>query len=67
MAVPIANDWKAIYDRMQQISAERSAPHLDCPRCKGAGWKVTAIGYRRNTYKVCDSCNNPGKRPRPTW
>ena len=25
MAEPIANDWKAIHDRMQQIRAEQSA------------------------------------------
>jgi hypothetical protein len=33
MAVPIADDWKAINDRMQQIQAERSPSFGICPRC----------------------------------
>jgi hypothetical protein len=38
MADPIANDWKAIHDRMQQIKSEESAALLPCPRCKDRGW-----------------------------
>ncbi len=32
MAEPIANDWKAIRDRMQQIKAEESAFPRPCPQ-----------------------------------
>jgi hypothetical protein len=38
MAEPIANDWKAIRDRMQQIKSEESASSRPCPRCKDRGW-----------------------------
>jgi len=51
MAEPIANDWKAIHDRMQQIRAEQSAfpmlptvqrPGLDAlllgPSASPSGW-----------------------------
>jgi hypothetical protein len=31
MAEPIANDWKAIHDRMQQIKSEESAALRPCP------------------------------------
>ena len=33
MPVPIADDWKAINDRKQQIEAERSAFSKPCRMC----------------------------------
>ena len=44
MAEPIANDWKAIRDRMQQIKSEESASSQPCPRCSGRGWISNYIG-----------------------
>src|SRR3978361_1981194 len=44
MAEPIANDWKAIRDRMQQIKSEESASSQPCPRCSGRGWISDYIG-----------------------
>jgi hypothetical protein len=35
MSEPIANDWKAIHDRMQQIQAERSPSVGPCRQCGG--------------------------------
>ena len=43
MAVPIADDWKAIHDRMQQIRAEQTAFSRPCRACNGAGWMA---GFR---------------------
>jgi hypothetical protein len=47
MAVPIANDWKAIHDRMQQIQAERSPPFGRCLRCNNLGWIPEPLDDRR--------------------
>src|SRR6195952_553490 len=44
MAEPIANDWKAIRDRMQQIKSEESASSQLCPQCSGRGWISNYIG-----------------------
>ena len=44
MAEPIANDWKAIRDRMQQIKAEELASFRPCLRCNGRGWISDYIG-----------------------
>jgi hypothetical protein len=46
MAEPIANDWKAIRDRMQQIRAERSTFSRPCPECNGLGWVPDFSGRR---------------------
>jgi hypothetical protein len=45
MAQPIADDWKAINDRMQQIQAERSAFSRPCQTCNGLGW-IPDLSYR---------------------
>ena len=65
MAEPIANDWKAIRDRMQQIKAEKQASQRPCPECKGRGW-IPAYG-RSGFYMacVCDICQNPKDLPSP--
>ena len=49
MAEPIANDWKAIRDRMQQIESEESASSQPCLRCNGRGWISNYIG--------CSACS----------
>jgi hypothetical protein len=64
MAEPIANDWKAINNRMQQIQAERR-----CPKCENRGWipkKTLALGMPLRLF-VCDFCRNPESRPPPPW
>jgi hypothetical protein len=63
MAEPIANDWKAINDRLQQIKAEQAGFYGPCPQCAGLGWmphfaaggQSRLIGYYR-----CSLCGNPG-------
>ncbi len=44
MPEPIANDWKAIRDRLQQIKSKESASSRPCPRCNGRGWIADYIG-----------------------
>jgi hypothetical protein len=64
MAEPIANDWKAIHDRMQQIKWEESASSQPCPRCNGCGWVPDYMGTgRANAVCVCDFCHNPKGLP----
>jgi hypothetical protein len=59
MAEPIANDWKAIHDRMQQIKAEESASHRPCPQCNDSGWMPDYMSARRGYMVcVCDVCHN---------
>jgi hypothetical protein len=65
MAVPIADDWKAIHDRMQQIRVEESGIQPPCSACKGIGWTSERFGDRRNVYRICAACQNPKGRPRP--
>jgi hypothetical protein len=67
MAEPIANDWKAIRDRMQQIKSEESASSRPCPRCKDRGWMPNYGGGGQRAYKVsiCDLCHNPNGLPPP--
>jgi hypothetical protein len=69
MAVPIANDWKAIHDRMQQIEAEQSAFSRPCPRCNGLGWIADYFSPRQHPqtvgYSTCDICHNPRDQPPP--
>ena len=77
MAEPIANDWKAIHDRMQQIAAERSASLRPCPQCNGQGWIPDFLSAQHATavrFGVCDQCYNPEKStsarppaPRQPW
>jgi hypothetical protein len=62
MAEPIANDWKAIRDRMQQIRAEQYASSRPCPRCNDCGWIPDFLdGHRSRAvgYAVCGRCGNP--------
>jgi hypothetical protein len=65
MAEPIANDWKAIRDRMQQIKSEESASQQPCSGCKGRGW-IPAYG-RLGSYTACvyNLCHNPRDLPSP--
>jgi hypothetical protein len=66
MGEPIANDWKAISDRMHQIQAERSPSPQICPRCGGLGWLPRYVaGQRAAAIVVCDFCRNPMDRPVP--
>ncbi len=66
MAEPIANDWKAIHDRMQQIKAEQyAASHLLCLRCNDRGWLTTYPRYQR-AHEICDVCRNSKNMPRPS-
>ena len=66
MAEPIANDWKAIHDRMQQIKSEESAVLWPCPRCKDRGWMPVYRGHQRTpSVTTCDLCHNPQSLPRP--
>jgi hypothetical protein len=62
MAVAIADDWKAINDRMQQIQAERSAFFKPCRMCNNLGWGPD-LRYdgRPNEARVapCYLCGNP--------
>ena len=68
MAEPIANDWKAIHDRMQQIKAEQSAFSRLCAECKGVGW-VPDFSHHRNSqavgYAICGRCYNVRDLPPP--
>ena len=62
MAVPIADDWKAINDRMQQIQAERFAVSRRCVMCSGLGWIPEFSNARRpREARVvpCIQCRNP--------
>ncbi len=60
MAEPIANDWKAIHNRMQQISRRKSAALWPCPRCKDRGWMPVYRGPQRaHSVTICDLCGNP--------
>jgi hypothetical protein len=62
MAELIANDWKAINDRMQQIQAERSPSFSLCRKCSGRGWIPSSFrGYYR--VDTCDLCQNPKDLP----
>jgi hypothetical protein len=63
MAEPIANDWKAINARMQQIKAEHSGAAQSCPKCHNNGW-IANFHYRAG-YRVCDRCENPKLLPKP--
>jgi hypothetical protein len=64
MAVPIANDWKAINDRMQQIQAERSPSVGRCRGCGDRGWIPNPFAISDREV-VCDLCYNPMDLPRP--
>jgi hypothetical protein len=70
MAEPIANDWKAIHDRMQQIKAEQSAFSRPCPQCNGLGW-IPDFSDRRHPktvgYTTCELCYNPTDVPPPRY
>jgi hypothetical protein len=66
MAVPIANDWKAIHDRMQQIEAERSVSSGPCRECHGRGWILDFSDRRCHGAVVCNRCRNPKNLPRPS-
>jgi hypothetical protein len=60
MAVPIANDWKAINDRMQQIQAERSALTRPCRMCNNLGWIPELWDSGREARVApCYLCGNP--------
>jgi hypothetical protein len=62
MPVPIAEDWKAINDRMQQIRAERSAVSGPCRMCNGLGWVPDlSVDRRSREARVvpCSLCRNP--------
>lgn len=63
MAEPIANDWKAINARMQQIKAEDSGVIQSCPKCYNSGWIANFYGHR--SYRVCNYCHNPTRLPKP--
>jgi hypothetical protein len=68
MAEPIANDWKAIHDRMQQIRAERSAFSRACPQCGGRGWTSDFLERRHSQtvgYAICGVCHNLWDLPPP--
>lgn len=69
MAEPIANDWKAIHDRMQQIRAEQSASYRHCSLCDDRGWISQVVGNGRHPYTVdfaiCSLCRNPRDLPSP--
>jgi hypothetical protein len=66
MAEPIANDWKAIHDRMQQIKSEESTALWPCPRCKDRGWMpVYRAPQRTHSFTTCDLCHNPRSLPPP--
>jgi hypothetical protein len=68
MAEPIANDWMAIRDRMQQIREEESTSSMPCPRCNDRGWLPEYVSTR-HAYSagvgVCDLCHNPKDLPPP--
>jgi hypothetical protein len=68
MAVPIADDWKAIHDRMQQIRAEQAGFSRPCSECNGLGW-IPQISDRRHPqtvgYAICGLYENPTERPPP--
>ena len=63
MAELIANDWKAIHDRMQQIQAERFAFSGPCRMCNGLGWVPDLSVDRRYRGEarvaLCTLCRNP--------
>jgi hypothetical protein len=68
MAEPIANNWKAIRDRMEQIKSEESASSRPCARCGDRGWVPLYRGGALAVYKtdrICDVCRNPRGLPYP--
>ena len=68
MAEPIANDYRAIHDRMQQIKAEQSAFSRPCPQCHGLGW-IPDFSQRQHPqavgYAICELCYNLWDLPPP--
>jgi hypothetical protein len=70
MAVPIANDWKAIHDRMQQIQAERSPSFRRCRMCNNMGW-IPELRYDGRSHEgrvaPCYLCGNPKKLTPPRF
>jgi hypothetical protein len=68
MAEPIANDWKAINDRMRQIQAERSAASRPCTICNGLGWiPEFSDGPRESRVVPCYLCKSPKKQLPPSF
>jgi hypothetical protein len=69
MPEPIANDWKAIHDRMQQIKAERSVAARSCAICNGLGWIPDFSDGRRPRERVvpCYLCKNPNSPTQPQF
>jgi hypothetical protein len=68
MAEPIANDWKAIHNRMQQITAEKSAYFRACRECNGLGWIPKFSDHQHSQavgYTHCGLCHNLGGLPPP--
>jgi hypothetical protein len=69
MAVPIADNWKAIHDRMQQIKWEESASSGPCPQCNGRGWISRVVGNGRDPpvveLAICNLCHNLRDQPPP--
>ncbi|MEA2726521.1 MAG: hypothetical protein QOF70_996 [Acetobacteraceae bacterium] len=68
MTEPIADDWKAIHDRMQQIRAEQSASFQPCPQCNDLGWIPDFSDRRRPQtvgYSICGLCHNLRDLPPP--
>ena len=65
MAEPIANDWKAIRDRMQQIKSEELTFQRPCSGCKDRGWMPAYGRSGSYTVCVCDMCHNPKGLPSP--
>lgn len=65
MAGFIANDWKAIHDRMEQIQTERTGVTLVCHRCGNKGWVSDTSNVRGAAYSICKVCRNPKGLPNP--
>jgi hypothetical protein len=62
MAELIANNWKAIHDRMEEIKAEQSASCFPCTECGSRGWVPSFLNGRQSKivgYSVCGFCGNP--------
>lgn len=60
---PIVHDYKAIAQRMEQLSAQHQSRFTDrCANCNNHGW---VQGQRTKRWMVCAMCCNPHGLAKP--
>jgi hypothetical protein len=61
-STPIAEDFCAIAQRMQEL-ARKNAP--GCLRCEDSGWVAYGLGRGELHFRECPCCLNPTNRAAP--